>query len=63
VILGNLIFQAEVGAVEGQVSVPSLPRLFAFIGTPFGFPPESSFTFTGIPKMKSAKKKATKNRG
>jgi hypothetical protein len=30
-------------------SVASLRRLFAFTGTPFGFPLESPFTFTGIP--------------
>jgi hypothetical protein len=30
-------------------SVASLRRLFAFPGTPFGFPLESPFTFTGIP--------------
>jgi hypothetical protein len=30
-------------------SVASLRRLFAFSGTPFGFPLESAFTFTGIP--------------
>jgi hypothetical protein len=32
-------------------SVASLRRLFAFTGTPFGFPPESAFTFTGIPNF------------
>jgi hypothetical protein len=32
-----------------SASVASLRRLFAFIGTPFGFPLESPFTFTGIP--------------
>jgi hypothetical protein len=33
-----------------RASVASLRRLFAFTGTPFGFPLESPFTFTGIPK-------------
>jgi hypothetical protein len=32
-----------------HASVASLRRLFAFTGTPFGFPLESPFTFTGIP--------------
>ena len=32
-----------------QASVASLRRLFAFTGTPFGFPLESPFTFAGIP--------------
>lgn len=32
-------------------SVASLRRLFAFPGTPFGFPLESPFTFTGIPTV------------
>jgi len=31
--------------------VASLRRLFAFPGTPFGFPLESAFTFTGIPSF------------
>ena len=35
-------------------SVASLRRLFAFTGTPFGFPLESPLTFTGIPKFCSA---------
>jgi hypothetical protein len=33
-------------------SVASLRRLFAFTGTPFGFPLELPFTFTGIPRLK-----------
>jgi len=32
-------------------SVASLRWLFAFTGTPFGFPLESPFTFTGIPNL------------
>jgi hypothetical protein len=32
-----------------HASVASLPRLFAFTGTPLGFPLESPFTFAGIP--------------
>jgi hypothetical protein len=36
-----------------HASVASLRRLFAFSGTPFGFPLESPFTFTGIPNWQS----------
>ena len=39
-----------------HASVASLRRLFAFTGTPFGFPPESPLTFTGIPRILSDNK-------
>ena len=35
-------------------SVASLRQLFAFTGTPFGFPLESSFAFTGIPRSRQS---------
>jgi len=40
-----------------DASVASLRRLFAFGGTPFGFPLESPFTFTGIPTLCGQMKK------
>jgi hypothetical protein len=36
-----------------HASVASLRLLFTFAGMPFGFPLESAFTFTGIPKQSS----------